>query len=367
MEKLLLTILLILSLSFGTFASGVLADTPPTTQGNSYQNGQSGNSQSTDGTITSLAETGGSCIGSQLVSKAVLSTLGSLLNTDHYTRLNTVSTDTDRHSGDQSGITPSSDAIAYCIINAMIQYITTATVHWIDTGFDGNPAFVQDPKTFFSNLATNEVSGLAQQVIGQTTGVNICQPFRMQITTGLLGNQNNSDPSNQYGSQASCSLDQIAQAAGQSGTTFDYQGYTSGQSQSSGNLTGWYGITQNFQNNPYGATLMTNSELQRRIDLQQNQATLDLTTGNGFLSYRTCATGTTYTDNSGIQQTTGQTCKTSTPGSVIENQLNSRLSDGNNRLVLADKFDQVVSTLVNQLIQTALNQTLNSSQSTTQQ
>ncbi|MFK5283207.1 hypothetical protein ACI3PL_26910, partial [Lacticaseibacillus paracasei] len=34
------------------------------------------------------------------------------------------------------------DSIAWCVINAMIEYIANATIAWANSGFNGNPAFL---------------------------------------------------------------------------------------------------------------------------------------------------------------------------------------------------------------------------------
>lgn len=268
---------------------------------------------------------------------------------DAFTRVPTTSSLDNAQAGDSTGAVPSKDSVAYCIINAMITTLTDMTIEWINTGFDGNPAFVQNPEQFFADLADQEAAGFLQEIVGESTGIDICQPFRLNIVTGLSSQQTQG-----FGGRAQCTLGDI-------GSSFeDFQAYTSGNSPESGSLDAWLNMTQNPQNNPYGAYLLAQNELQNRIALQQNTANLDLTMGNGFLSFKKCSEDETIVGGNpdGTDRVIRGACGITTPGSVIFGQLENRLSSGNNRLVLADKFDQVVSALVDKLIKVALNETL---------
>ncbi len=61
--------------------------------------------------------------------------------------------------------------------------------------------------------------------------------------------------------------------------------------------------------------------------------------GRGFLSHTDPATG-----------------KITSPGSVIEGQVNQRLFSGESRIQIADEFDEVVNALVNSLIKIAIHE-----------
>ena len=294
------------------------------------------------GTIASNAVSG---VISQLTAKSA--------STDTYTRVGITSADTVARAGDSNGSYPSLDSIGYCIINAVLEILTDATIKWINEGFDGNPAFVENPEQFFKDLADVETAGFLREVVGGATGMDICQPFRLQIVTGLAGNTG--DP---YRNQSRCTFDDISQSLSQSGVKFDYNDYTSGRSPYSGSLDAWRSVTQNDSNNPYGAYFMAQQELQKRLSVKQNTAQLDLSMGRGFLSFKHCTEDSTTNGPDGKPVQVKGTCGVTTPGAVIESQLNNRLSSGNNRLVLADKFDQVITALVTALIKTALNEVL---------
>lgn len=309
--------------------------------------------------ISGEAAVGGiaSCAAS-IVAGAVSSVMGSLLatytSTDSLSRVPTTDHQNVTRAGNSTGFPPSLDSIGYCILNAVLAVLTQATIDWINSGFDGNPAFVSDPEQFFKDLGDIETASFLQDIVKGTTGINICEAFRMQIVTGLAGSRS----PNQFANQSRCTLDQIGAAVGNSGVAFDYGQHTSGRSPNSGSLDALFTITQNDQNNIIGATFLAQDELKKRLSVKQNTATLDLTSGRGFLSFKKCEPASTVTTGSGSTTQAKPKCTVTTPGSVIENQLNNRLSSGNNRLVLADKFDQIITALVDQLIKVALNQVL---------
>lgn len=226
------------------------------------------------------------------------------------------------------------DGVAYCIINEMISYIADSTIQWANNGFKGNPAFVANPEAFFKSIADAEAGKFIQGIAYNTTGINICQPFRAQVALNL----SNSYGSN-YGNRAQCTLTQA---------TKNINNFMNG---TPGSFTwgAWYAYTQNPANNPTGATILAQDELQRRLSVKNNVATLELGWNKGFLNFKKCS-----------DPKDTNTCKTYTPGTLIQSSLEKSLGLPKDRLVLAQKFDQVVQAVVNNLIKVALNQVLSS-------
>lgn len=347
-------------MTFGVLAEATLAQTinqpAQNTQGSTFVNGnqqgagQQASGESIVGGVTGCAA---SIVGSA-VSGLISQLAAKYAGSDVYTRVGITSSETVAKAGDSNGYYPSLDSVGYCIINAVLEYLTQATIDWINSGFDGNPAFVEDPEKFFGDIAENETAGFLQQVVQGATGIDICQPFRLQIVTGLSGGTSEA----RFANQARCGFDDMKAAISDSGVSFDYQEYTSGNAEYSGSLNVWREVTQNDQNNFYGAYFLAQQELEKRLAVQQNNATLDLTMGKGFLSVKSCTKDSTTTDANGNTVPVKGTCRTTTPGGVIEDQANRALGAGRDRLVLADKFDQIITALVNQLIKTALSEVL---------
>ena len=234
-------------------------------------------------------------------------------------------------SGIQIGV--SWDDIAWCIVNTIIDYIVNSTIQWANSGFKGNPAFIRNPEQFFQQLADREAAAFIQELAYKTTGINVCAPFRIVIATGLAGSYTNN-----FAQRSTCSLTQMQQNAMQSGK------YTITTP------TDWIALTKP-QNNVYYSYISAGDELNKRVSVKQNTARLDLTINRGFLSYKKCK------DDSKPESKTNP-CDTTTPGSLIADSLSSTLNIPKNRLVSAQKFDQMVDAIVNNLIKIALSKVL---------
>ncbi len=234
--------------------------------------------------------------------------------------------------GIQTGV--SWDDVGYCIVNTIIDYIVNSTIAWANSGFKGNPAFVRNPQQFFKQLADREASTFIQELAYDTTGLNICKPFRVVIATGLAGSY--AKLNGKY--QNSCSLSQLQQNLMTSGK------YTITTP------TDWLALTQP-QNNAYYSYISAGDELSKRIAIKNNVARFDLTIDRGFLSKTKCK------DDTKPESPTNP-CDKTTPGSVIADSLSQTLNIPKNRLVSAQKFDQMVDAIVNNLIKIALGDVL---------
>ncbi|MEI8061849.1 MAG: hypothetical protein WCG97_00940 [bacterium] len=345
------------SFPIGAFAQKANGDS----QESAYSNGVS-KSSSSNGNYSSIATESLSCSAGQILSSLLSSAISSVLNKVTDTIGDTVSTisrkvsvdDDSTHNNQKnannaqighfafgSGIidTPGWDAIAYCIVNSVISYIADSTIRWANSGFNGNPSFIENTGNFFQDLADREagsfVSSLAKNITNG--GVDLCSPFKLQISVGLSNYYSNGS---NFKNSAKCSLTKVVG---------NIDKFTTGADFSSGGWNGWYSMTQNPQNNGVGAWIMSNDELHGRITAKNNTATLELGLNKGFLNYKKCSKPGDATS-----------CKTVTPGIVIQGQLEKTLNLGKDRLVLAQKFDQVVEAIVNSLIKVALNEALGS-------
>ncbi|MFA6463756.1 MAG: hypothetical protein WCV55_01995 [Candidatus Paceibacterota bacterium] len=237
---------------------------------------------------------------------------------------------------------PSLDAIGFCIANEMIQYIADSTIQWIKTGFKGSPVFISNTGDFFKGIQDQELGNFVNGVAKGTLGIDMCQPFRVAILTDVLDTYSNTNS----GGSLNCSLNTIKN---------NYKQFTNGD-WNSGGFNGWFEIIQQ-PNNIYGATLAAQDEAYRRIQVKQNTATIDLGWSRGYHDFTYCQ------DKGSLDKKTnkcanGKDPVKGTPGQYIENQINARGAAGMNRLNVAVAFDQVVSTLVNELVKIAVNKVL---------
>ncbi|MBC7766539.1 hypothetical protein H7Y21_00900, partial [Arenimonas sp.] len=249
---------------------------------------------------------------------------------------------------------PSWDAMGYCIVNTMIIYIADSTIQWINTGFEGNPAFLNNPNQFFEDLANQEKVAFLQ---GLAYGVNssVCGVFKNSVVSAILSRYGKNQQ-NMYGQQgyqnggynggygqngaiSACPFDQ---------TPGKLNAFMNGGFNQGGGWDTWFQVSQNPMSNPYDTYFAANDRMNQQVQAVQLSQNRELNWNNGYLSFRKCENG----------EKDKSKCSITTPGTVIQNQLNSTLNLGKNRLVLAEKFDQVVTAVVDQLITTALDKAL---------
>lgn len=252
---------------------------------------------------------------------------------------------------------PSWDSVAYCIVNSMIGYIADPTILWINTGFDGNPAFLNNPDMFFKQLADEEAASFIQNLAyGLSGGTNVCDVYREAMVRATLAQYGANQPYG-YGYQTGGYVNR-GLSNGFLGCTFDQNpgqlnSFMQGNFIQGGGWNSWYNVTQTQQGNPYDTLFRTSDALIGTIVASQNSQMRDLNWNSGFLNYTTC------TNN---PKTNKKDCQTITPGRVIQGQLESTLNLPKQRLAFADKFDQVVTALVNQFINQALGRVLQQNQ-----
>jgi len=228
-------------------------------------------------------------------------------------------------------ILPSWDAIAYCLANAVIAYVADSTIAWIQSGFKGNPAFVDDPTALFQDLADYEMNNF----ISTLEDGLLCESFSSDVTSAIIN-----DYTSDYETDSKCALGTLEEGVidmVNTGASFTYEKF--------------FAVSQNPNNNAAGAYLKSSGEYKTRVYERQESMKTELAQNNGILSWRA---------KSGPNEG-----KIVSPGILIGAQVDKTLGLAPGRLVLAEKFDQVISTLVNYLIKTALTETLGTVRSST--
>ncbi len=220
------------------------------------------------------------------------------------------------------------DAIAYYVANSMLKRITTQTVNWINSGFQGSPAYVRNPQQFF----LNEADRAASRILSSGNLDALCTPFRAQVRLALV--RNYLDDQENY----TCSLGILAN---------NYDQFMGDFSQ--GGWGGWFELTQNDANNPYGALNKAQNQLAIDIGNQQKKFQDQLNWSGGTLSYDRCPEGQERADDDGLGD-----CwvakETVTPGKLIADTLHTNVSIGTKRLEAADEINEIITALFNQLV-----------------
>jgi len=216
------------------------------------------------------------------------------------------------------------DGIAYALAKKAISMMTADLVRWINSGFQGSPAFITDLGGF--------LTGVADQVAGKfltDAGLGfVCSPFRLDVKAAL-----NVQYQQTRNSPPQCTL---------SSAVGNIENFVRG-SFAEGGWGGWFSMTAIPQNNPFGAIVLAQYKLNASIQNAQGQELKLLDFGNGFLSWKKC-TG----------EGTAKKCTIQTPGNVISEALNSKLQLGDQALINADEINEVISALLGQLMNQAV-------------
>lgn len=222
-------------------------------------------------------------------------------------------------------ILPSWDAIAYCLANVIITYVADSTIAWIQSGFEGNPVFVDDPTKLFQDLADYEMNNFLETL---EDGL-LCDNFSSSVKSALVNNY-----TSDYQSSSKCALGALEEeVTGLVNGTANYFSYEA-----------WFALTQNPNNNAAGSYIKSYNESQRLIQARQNSVSKDLDRNDGWYSW--------------VQKDGVNKGKVVSPGKTVQTVFEQRLNLAPGRLVLAEKFDQVISTLVNYLIKVAITEGL---------
>lgn len=245
----------------------------------------------------------------------------------------------------QTTILNTLNGIAWSVAKMAIQSITRSTVNWINSGFQGSPAFITDLQAnlnVLSDTVANNFFAELNQATIDSTGFNLTSPFQDQITQQLRANYYKATGSllglNQYDLQ---------------GHSADPRAFLNGTF-SQGGFNAFFSASQNPANNPFGAYTLASNALATQIDAATKQRQNEYIAGNGFSSWRgNCATAA----NPATALAKNDPCYGSpikTPGSVIESQLENNLGSGIRQLELADSINEIVGALMGQLVNQVL-------------
>lgn len=212
--------------------------------------------------------------------------------------------------------------IAMYLANIMLSAITDSIIRWINSGFKGSPSFITDPTSFFLGVADKELG----KIINELGAGFLCSPFKLDIQLSLMMTYY---AKRDY--QPECTLTKVVN---------NIENFLSGDF-TQGGWDGWFHTFASTDNNPNSALLRAETELGVRIKNAQGQELSLLNWGAGFFSFRSCTN---------VAGSSEQKCDVSTPGKVLENQLNSSFRNGQERLIVADKIDMIIAAAFAQLV-----------------
>ena len=266
------------------------------------------------------------------------------------------------------------DGLATLLVKQIIRQITASVVNWINNGFEGSPAFITNPSSFFLDVA-DQITG---DFLAKTGGPlrDLCSPFSIDIRLALAFKYH---PNVQR--RYECTIGTIIKNSKNAIKGASINGFTAGDFRQGG-WPAFVSLTTEPQNNVIGAYLEAESELSIRVANYQSQKREEISQGRGFLSWRdpSCAKevkanneaisktfdGEAGTEDSGYNSTVqnynsgGDTsslnykskldCPIRTPGSTIVSSLEANVNGPLHELQLADEINEIINALFAQLV-----------------
>jgi hypothetical protein len=245
------------------------------------------------------------------------------------------------------------DHLAWTLAKTAIQSITRSTVNWINSGFNGSPAFISDLNQNLSNLSdavandffnhlTNEASNL--------TGFNVKSPLQSQLNQKLRQEY--------YRANSYYGLDSSRCRSGSGNAPISADFYKGNFNK--GGFDAFFKANQYDDCNPFGGYQKLSNQLWSQIDAAAQKRKAELNWGQGFLPWRGSCAQKSGSGGTALSQAGTESCRNNsvrTPGALIEQSLGITATSPLRQLELADSINEIVGALVGQLVNQVLGPT----------
>jgi len=265
------------------------------------------------------------------------------------------------------------NGIAFTLAKNQLTSMTRYAVSWVNSGFGGDPFFVQNVTSFTSNIE-RELLQRGMDVLLPTSGH--AYPYGTAFSRSLINGYSATrggalsaldslksdlsyfitDP-NSYLSDSALSKLEISKRANKA---FE-------KDFSTGGWDGWLALTQRDQNNPLGFYIVASNLFEEERAQKEKELNNELLQNNGFLSQKRCKTyrpvvkitGPTI-GQAGQAQTAGSTTTAAekeciewevvTPGSLIKDKISMYMNSPERQLEIADDINSALNSLFSALI-----------------
>ncbi len=219
------------------------------------------------------------------------------------------------------------DGLFYEIANQAMQQMTSDIIEWVNSGFDGEPAFVTDLIGYLQEIAQD----VAADFIYGDEFSEACPAIQLNARLAIAQNvQQENEKFGGFKKKAACTIDDIP--GGNPGAFIN-------GTFSAGGWSMWFETVLNPQNTPIGLTVM-GDEARRQAEAEAKfAANEDVRNGDGFKSQKVC---------------TEDGCTITTPGKLIADQVSLALQAPLLRMIGADEMNEIIGALFSNLGQQAL-------------
>ncbi len=248
------------------------------------------------------------------------------------------------------------DSIMFCIINEIITYITQSTIAWINSGFDGNPVFIQNPGALMQRVASQEannfiytaangtqraVSAGVHQSLGAVANQAVGLTGRLgeSVTRGLIGSYQRDSSGNFVPMRPTLS---------------------DAQMRNSRYLGNWAAEGQRFYPGNYNPVSGAYAPLaysyipgmNAQIAQQQQMTAMQAEWNSGYYPFTACPPGQERPADGSCNPNSTQAI---VQGSQVKGESEARNLTKYIRTATANSFDSIITALVNQLVKVAIN------------
>lgn len=263
----------------------------------------------------------------------------------------------------------------YLASQAVLQSIVKSTVNWINSGFQGSPAFVTNLDATLQSVGDTYATGFINQLASNAA---IQSPFQDILSQAVRANYFISTARDGFFLQNPYTLNQVSS----NDAAFLRGDFTKG------GWDAWIAAIRTPSNNPFGAQLLQEGALGSIVNNAIQNKKIELGWGNGFLGFRgssNCSQSAVVEGNTSSSETlqgpialgggrstvtgtvTGASPSVSlnntdcslfngikTPGTFIMSALDKTGLVGIDSLVNAKEFDEIVNALLSQLLNQVL-------------
>jgi len=189
------------------------------------------------------------------------------------------------------------NGLAYTLAKNQLTSMTRETLNWINTGFNGNPLYVQNIRSLTNSIERNVIE----------TGIQVLAngvfpysgDFNRTIIQSYNGGAMNGAENFLLSLQSDLSAfltDKDSYGLGNTNQTLNAKARAINDNNrfandfSVGGWDGWMALTQRENNNPLGFTMQAAQYLADRIDQQAGETKDEISQGGGFMSQKECIT-----------------------------------------------------------------------------
>jgi len=232
------------------------------------------------------------------------------------------------------------DCLIWALKAALIEALTGRTVAWVQTGFDGNPAFITNVNDSLRDIADKAAGEYVSKFVPL-----LCSPFQADVQLALL-NTYRSWQNTGYFNNISCTLTDAIE---------NVDDFVNGNF-SAGGWGGWFAYVGNPYNNPLGAYIEGSNDLALRLRSATGQEVLKWNFANGFLSKEVVQCYEYPVTGDGPPRPIGQdevgpfqgqvVCdppKIVTPGDTVKTSLEQAFQSNLDNIVSADEINEIIS------------------------